>query len=111
MARMTAAKHLLRYLKGLPDLAVTYEKGQFTINGYVDASFSAGPDNRKSTTGYLFLMSGGPLSFGAKTQIDCTINGEIGADGHRLRVKGGRVPLRLHDRAGIQNIQLCADQL
>ena len=64
-AHMTAAKHLLRCLKGLPDLAITYKKGQFTINGYTDASFAANPDNRKSTTGYLLFMSGRPLSFGA----------------------------------------------
>ena len=40
MAHMTAAKHLLRYLKGLPDLAITYKKGQFTVNGYTDAAIT-----------------------------------------------------------------------
>ena len=68
-ARKTAAKHPLRYLKGFPDLAITYKKGKFTINGCTGPSFATNPDNRKSTTtGDLFLMSGGPLSFGAKTQ-------------------------------------------
>ena len=51
-AHMTAAKHLLRYLKGLPDLVITCKKGQFTINGYTDACFAAYSDNVKSTTSY-----------------------------------------------------------
>ena len=52
----------------MPDLAITYKEWQFTTNGYTDASFAPDPDKLKSTTGYLLLTSGGPLSFGAKTQ-------------------------------------------
>ena len=106
---MTAAKHRLRYLKGLSDLAITYKKGQFTINGYTDASFAANPNNRKSTTGCLFLTSGGPLSFGAETQgptAQSTVDSEL-----TFSIKGGRTPLQLHDGARIQKIQHCADQL
>ena len=65
---MTAAKRLLRYLKGAPDLAITYRKGNFGLTGYTDASFAANPDSRKSTTGYLFMFCGAPVSFGAVTQ-------------------------------------------
>ena len=35
---------------------------------YTDASFGANPDNRKSTTGYLFFLGGGLTSFGSKMQ-------------------------------------------
>ena len=65
---LTAAKHLLRYLKGHLDLAIMYKRGQFRMIGYTDASFAADPDNRKSTSGFIFFMSGGPISSGAKTQ-------------------------------------------
>ena len=34
MIHMTAAKHLLRYLKGSPDLSIICKKGQFTIHTY-----------------------------------------------------------------------------
>ena len=34
MIHKTAAKHLLRYLKGSPDLSIIYKKGQFTIHTY-----------------------------------------------------------------------------
>lgn len=65
---MAAAKRLLRYLKGRPDLAITYKKGNFGLSGYTDASFAANPDNRRSTTGYIFMFCGAPVSFGAVTQ-------------------------------------------
>ena len=65
---MTAAKHVLRYLHGTPDLPITYRKGQLRLVSYTDASFGANPDNRKSTTGYLFFLGGAPISFGSKIQ-------------------------------------------
>ena len=35
---------------------------------YTDALFGVNPDNRKSTTGCLFFLGGGLISFGSKTQ-------------------------------------------
>ena len=43
---MTAAKHVLRYLRGTPDLPITYRTGQLRLVSYTDASFGANPDNR-----------------------------------------------------------------
>ena len=65
---MTAAKHALRYLRGTADLPIVYKRGQFRMVSYTNASFGANPDNRKSTTGYLFFLGGGFISFGSKTQ-------------------------------------------
>ena len=65
---MTAAKHALRYLRGTTDLPIVYKRGQFRMVSSTDASFGANPDNRKSTTGYLFFLGGGLISFGSKTQ-------------------------------------------
>ena len=42
---MTAAKHVLRYLRGTPDLPITYRKGQLRLVSYTDASFGANPDS------------------------------------------------------------------
>ena len=66
-AHMTAAKHALRYLKGHPDLPITYKKEQFRLHEFTDASFAANPDTRTSTTGSILFLSGGPISFGSKT--------------------------------------------
>ena len=61
---MTAAKHLLRYLKGNMPLALTYKTGRFKLTGFCDASWTNKPDNGKSTSEeYPFMMAGGPLSF------------------------------------------------
>ena len=79
---MTAAKHVLRYLRGTPDLPITYRKGQLRLVSYTDASFGANPDNRKSTTGYLFFLGGAPISFGSKTQsltAQSTVESELQA--------------------------------
>ena len=69
---MTAAKHALRYPRGTTDLPIMYKRGQFRMMSYTNASFEANPDNRKSTTGYLFFLRGGSISFGSKTQSLCS---------------------------------------
>ena len=74
---MTAAKHVLRYLRGTPDLPITYRKGQLRLVSYTGASFGANPDNRKSTTGYLFFLGGAPISFGSKTQSSLTAQSTV----------------------------------
>ncbi|CAB1096983.1 unnamed protein product [Ectocarpus sp. CCAP 1310/34] len=65
---MAAAKHLLRYLRGTPDLPIVYKKGKFRLSCFTDSSFGANPDNGRSTTGYLFFLGGGLISYGAKAQ-------------------------------------------
>ena len=79
---MTAAKHVLRYLRGTPDLPIVYKQERFRLIGYTDASFGANPDNGKSTTGYLFFLGGALISFGSKTQsltAQSTVESELQA--------------------------------
>ena len=38
------------------------------LNCYVDASHAADIDTRRSTTGYIFFMSGGPVSWQSRMQ-------------------------------------------
>ena len=54
--------------KGCPDAAITYRKGKPLLVRYGDASFAADPDTQKSTTVYIFMMRGAPVSFGTVTQ-------------------------------------------
>ena len=63
---MTAVRHLRRYLNGSLDLAFNCNKGQFAIHVFTDASFAGNPDNRRSTTGYVFLLCEAPISYGEK---------------------------------------------
>ena len=62
---MVAAKRVLWYLKGTPDLCVRYSK-DFTLYGYFDASHSDDPNNSRSVSGYLYMFAGGPVTWSSK---------------------------------------------
>ena len=51
----TAVKNIRKYLKRTKDMFLVYggEK-ELVVNGYVDASFDADPDDSKSQIGYIF---------------------------------------------------------
>ena len=62
-------KRILRYLQGTSNLGLLYS-AQFdsTVSGYSDADWAGDVVDRKSTTGYVFFMSGGPVSWRSKKQ-------------------------------------------
>ena len=65
----TAAKHLLRYLKGTADYGITYQGGsKHFLIGYVDADYAADKDTRKSRTGYVYTAAGGAITWSSKQQ-------------------------------------------
>ena len=53
---MGAAKHLMRYLAGTKDFAITNKRGKFTLDAFSDANWGNNPDNGKSTSCYIVLM-------------------------------------------------------
>ncbi len=62
-------KRIMRYLKGSIDIRLRYEKSEDgRLIGYSDADYAGDPDDRHSTTGNLFLFSGGPVSWLSKKQ-------------------------------------------
>ena len=64
---LTAAKRILRYLKGTDNLAVKYQKSSNgTLIGYADADWAGDSEDRHSTSGNLFLMAEGPISWLSK---------------------------------------------
>ena len=68
-AYLTAVKRILRYLKGTVNLALKYQQsGDGVLVGYSDADCANDPDDRHSTTGNLFLMAGGAISWLSKKQ-------------------------------------------
>ncbi|KAA8899039.1 hypothetical protein TRICI_006407 [Trichomonascus ciferrii] len=71
----TAAKHVLRYLKGSKSWAIQYSKQPaFTITGYSDADWASDKNTRKSTTGYVFMLAGGPISWRSSRQPSVTLS-------------------------------------
>jgi hypothetical protein len=64
----TAAKRVLRYLKGTRDYGLVYEKNVEDIIGFADADWGANPDDRKSYTGYIFIFANCSVSWEARKQ-------------------------------------------
>ena len=63
-----AVKRILRYIRGTSDAALCYGGSEFTVRGYVDSDFAGDLDKRKSTTGYVFTIAGGAVSWISKLQ-------------------------------------------
>ena len=49
---LTAAKRVLRYLKGFVHFGLQYGKGSLTITNYYDSDWAGNPDDKRSTTGF-----------------------------------------------------------
>ncbi|GKG18579.1 hypothetical protein Tco_0372877, partial [Tanacetum coccineum] len=66
-----AVKRILRYVKGTSGVALCFEDSNLNITGYVDSDYACDLDGSKSTTGYVFALSGGTVSLGFKTAVSC----------------------------------------
>ena len=68
-----AVKRVLHYLQGTIDHGITYH-GTASISttpplvGYCDSDWGSCPDDRRSVTGYTFLLCGGAISWQSKKQ-------------------------------------------
>ena len=59
-----AVKKALRYLQGTKGLMLTYRRSNsLQIVGYADADWGGCRDTLKSTSGYVFMLSGGAISW------------------------------------------------
>lgn len=64
-----AVKRIFRYLQATKDLKLVYTKdGNDKITGYCDADWASDVCDRKSCTGYIFLLQGGAISWRSHKQ-------------------------------------------
>ena len=63
---LTAAKRVLRYLKGFVDYGLQYHKGPLAITTYCDSDWAGNPDDRRSTTGFGIYLGSNLISWSAK---------------------------------------------
>jgi len=65
-----AARHLLGYLKETRSHGLTYglDTGPLHLTGYSDSDWGADIDTRRSTSGYVFFLAGGPITWKSKLQ-------------------------------------------
>lgn len=67
MQHVNAVKRIIRYLMSSRDVCIKYGESN-DIVGYSDADFAGDLDTRKSTSGYIFLMNGGPVTWRSEKQ-------------------------------------------
>ena len=64
MDHWKAAKRVMRYLQKTKDCMLTYRRSNhLEVIGYSDADFAGCQDSRKSTSGYIFMLAGGAISW------------------------------------------------
>eukprot|EP01038_Epipyxis_sp_PR26KG_P014695 gene14695-19743_t len=99
MAHLNACKRILRYLVGTMDFGIYYSTkaamdcvkkdslptgyfrgshlasdARFGMDGYVDADFANDLDTRRSVTGYVFMLAGGPISWQSRAQVSTALS-------------------------------------
>ncbi len=65
-----AVKHILRYLKGTQDVGIQFGGigADLDVRGFCDADWGGETDGRRSTTGYVFMLAGGPVTWRSRRQ-------------------------------------------
>lgn len=61
-------KKLYRYLLGTVDAGLFYRKGLCRVAGFCDSSWGEGTDERRSTTGWVFMVNDTAISWGSRLQ-------------------------------------------
>ncbi|GAB4822219.1 hypothetical protein N2152v2_009265 [Parachlorella kessleri] len=64
----TAAKGVLRYLSGTVNYGITFGGQKLKLEAYCDADYAGDIDTRRSTTGYVFILGGGAISWSSRLQ-------------------------------------------
>ena len=67
MQHWSAVKRIMRYLNGTINYGMMYGK-ESSLTGYADANWAGDLDDRRSTSGYIFTMSGAAISWMSKKQ-------------------------------------------
>lgn len=66
------AKRTLRYLKGTQKLGIQYFSSESNdvveLKAFCDSDYAGDVKNRKSTTGYVVMYAGGPISWYSRKQ-------------------------------------------
>lgn len=63
-----AAKRVLRYLKGTQDIGLIYRPDSKPLIGYTDSDWGSCQVDRRSHSGFVFILSGCPVTWDAKKQ-------------------------------------------
>jgi len=68
---LSAATYTLRFLRNTANLAIQYNASDSESTmpiGYTDSDFAGDPYDRKSTSGYVFMLARGAVTWRARKQ-------------------------------------------
>ena len=66
---LVAAKRILRYIKGTSDYGLIYKGNEVSkLVGFYDSDYAGDYDDRKSTSGYIFLLGSKPIAWNCSKQ-------------------------------------------
>ena len=72
---LQVAKRVMRYIKGTAEFGIYYKKqDNEELVAFTDSDYAGDVDDRKSTSGYLFLLGGGAVSWASKKQPIVTLS-------------------------------------
>ena len=68
-------KWILQYLKGTKDFSIKFRRssGVEELEGFVDVDYAGDLDNRRSTTGFIFMLFGEPMRWWCSLQRTMTL--------------------------------------
>jgi hypothetical protein len=69
-----AATGVLRYVAGTASFGIIFKPGDSILEGYADADYAGDIDTRRSTTGYVFLLNGGTISWSSRLQATVAVS-------------------------------------
>ena len=66
---LQTAKRVLRYLRGITNLRIFYKKeGNDKLVAFTDSDYASDLEDTKSTSGYVFMLSSGAVSWSSRKQ-------------------------------------------
>ncbi|POM75106.1 Retrovirus-related pol Polyprotein, partial [Phytophthora palmivora] len=70
-----AVKRIFRYLQGTKSHGIRFSPGKdIDFQDFSDVDWAGDLSDRKSTSGYLFQVAGGPISWGSKKQSSVSLS-------------------------------------
>ncbi|KAH9799278.1 hypothetical protein KPL71_000300 [Citrus sinensis] len=72
---LLAAKRILRYLRSTAEFGLFYKKGKKSdLYGFADSDYAGDLDDRRSTSGYVFMFGSAAISWSSKKQPIVTLS-------------------------------------
>lgn len=63
-----AAKRILRYLRGTMHEGISYTNDGLELQAFADAEYASNVESRKSTSGFVLTLAGGPITWASRAQ-------------------------------------------